>query len=241
MPQYNAISDLISAPPRNRLMGLLADALTTANDYANKPDKTMPGGLANPPLSMLSGLLDLPSIATTAQRASYGEPLTNAGKANVPFLKPETANALMMAAPIGPKNALAAAAGLLGHAGPAEAASFVGLLGRNDLARDELKNLISSQRFIDRDIVAKKIREKKFDVSVTPEFMIDGSPVRAITDGHHALEAAIRSGNQPRFIVGTPSSNDRINLLREGNIDGFLESAYHDSPWYNFATKRDLF
>ncbi|MFK5282901.1 hypothetical protein ACI3PL_25375, partial [Lacticaseibacillus paracasei] len=34
------------------------------------------------------------------------EPLTNKGKANVPFLKPETADALMMA-PLSPRNALA--------------------------------------------------------------------------------------------------------------------------------------
>ena len=107
----NALSQLVSkdqmrASPRNRLAAL-ADALTAANEYANRPDKTMPGGLANPPLSMLSGLLGLPSLATTAQRASYGEPLTNAGKANVPFLKPETADALMMA-PLSPRTALGA-------------------------------------------------------------------------------------------------------------------------------------
>jgi len=93
--------------PRNKLMGLLADALTAANDYANKPDKTMPGGLLNPPLAAMSGLLSLGSLATTADRMSYGEKLTNAGKANVPLLKPETADALMMA-PISPRNALAA-------------------------------------------------------------------------------------------------------------------------------------
>lgn len=106
----NAISKLaqMRATPRNKLMGLLADSLGGVRDYANAPDPTMPGGLANPPLSMLSNLLSLPSLATTADRASYGEPLTNAGKANVPFLKPETADALMMA-PLSPRAALGAA------------------------------------------------------------------------------------------------------------------------------------
>jgi hypothetical protein len=116
--------DQMQPTPRNRMMGLLADALTAANDYANKPDKTMPGGMANPPLSMLSGLLSLPSLATTAQRASYGAPLTNAGQANVPFLKPETADALMMA-PLSPRTALGAvglAAGM-GDAGAMRAAT----------------------------------------------------------------------------------------------------------------------
>ena len=92
--------DQMQPTPRNRMMGLLADALTAANDYAQKPDPTMPGGLANPPLSMLSGLLSLPAMATTAQRASYGEPLTNVSQANVPLMKPETMATLMALAPV---------------------------------------------------------------------------------------------------------------------------------------------
>jgi hypothetical protein len=96
------------APPRNALMGLLADALSGANNYANRKDPRMPGGMANPVLGLLSNALSVPSLATTADRMSYGESLTNAGKANVPFLKPETADALMMA-PVSPRNALAAA------------------------------------------------------------------------------------------------------------------------------------
>lgn len=112
---------------------------------------------------------------------------------------------------------------------------------KNNMDADELKNLISSQRYLDRDIVAKKIKEGNFKVTVTPEFELDGKKVRAIQDGHHALEAAIRSGNNPRFVVNTPAQNDRVQLLKDGNIDGFLEASYHDAPWYNFASKRDLF
>jgi hypothetical protein len=95
-------------------MGLLADALAGANDYANKPGSA-PGGLLNPPLAMLANALALPSLATTADRMSYGAPLTNARQANVPFLKPETADALMMA-PLSPRNALAAASMGMGMA-----------------------------------------------------------------------------------------------------------------------------
>ena len=112
---------------------------------------------------------------------------------------------------------------------------------KNNLSAPNLKNLISSQRYLDRDIVAKKIREGNFDVSVTPEFEIDGEMVRAIQDGHHALEAAIRSGNKPRFTENTAAQSDRVQLLKDGNVDEYLDAAYHDAPWYNFATKRDLF
>ena len=114
------------APPRNALMGLLADALNGANNYANRKDPRMPGGMANPVLGLLSNALSVPSLATTADRMSYGESLTNAGKANVPFLKPETADALMMA-PVSPRNALAAASlGLGGVSGAERAAVYIG-------------------------------------------------------------------------------------------------------------------
>lgn len=98
----------MQATPRNKLMGLLADGLKAADRYANKSDPTMPGGKANPPLSLLSDLASLKSLAEVANNVSYGYPITNKGVANVPFLKPETADALMMA-PISPRNALAAA------------------------------------------------------------------------------------------------------------------------------------
>ena len=112
---------------------------------------------------------------------------------------------------------------------------------KNDMSANYLQDLISSQRYLDRNIVAKKIRERDFTVSVSPKFEIDGQQVRAIQDGHHALEAAIRSGNQPKFVTSTPKTNDRVQLLKDGNIDGYLEASYHDSPWYQYATKRDLF
>lgn len=100
--------------PRNALLGLFATALNGVNSYASTPDRTMPMGLANPPLAILNGLLGIPSLAKTVDRLSYGEPLTNAGKANVPFLKPETGDVLAMA-PISPRTALAAA--VMAHGG----------------------------------------------------------------------------------------------------------------------------
>jgi hypothetical protein len=99
--------EMSASPRKNKLIGLLADALQGAQDYAQRPDPRMPGGKANPVLGLLADAASLQSLATTAQRVSYGEPLTNKGKANVPFLKPETADVAMMA-PLSPRNALAA-------------------------------------------------------------------------------------------------------------------------------------
>ena len=104
--------------PRKPMMGLLADIAMAAKNYANKPSAAMPGGMSNPPLSLLSHALGLPAVATTLDRMSYGQPLTTAGQANVPFLRPETADAAMFAAPAAAKwpKQVAASAGLLGGA-----------------------------------------------------------------------------------------------------------------------------
>jgi len=101
-----------------------------------------------------------------------------------------------------------------------------------------LSDLISSQRFFDRKIVADKIRNQDFTVRTTPPFEVDGEMVRAVTDGHHALEAAKRSRNQPVFITDTPITNDRISLLK--NPKDYLDAAYHDSPWYRISNGVDI-
>jgi predicted GNAT family acetyltransferase len=50
-----------------------------------------------------AGLLGTTGVPQTVERMAYGEPLTNIGRANVPLLKPETADALMTVAPFAPK------------------------------------------------------------------------------------------------------------------------------------------
>ena len=92
--------DTISPTKRNALLGLLADAAKSADDYANKPDSTMPMGKANPALSIFANLLGIPGTARTLDRLSYGEPITNAGKANVPLIPQDTADAAMTLGPL---------------------------------------------------------------------------------------------------------------------------------------------
>ncbi len=212
---------------------------------------------------MLMGLLGVPGLASTIDRMSYGEPITNIGKANVPLLPPATADALMLVSGLmspASRGALkasdaavraitgnpeATAVRVLNYAADMpkmlSASSWRGPLNRNDMGHEWLDGLISSQRYLDRDVVARKIRLGDFDVKVSPQFEIDGLKVRAIQDGHHSLEAAIRSGNKPRFTEQTPTMNDRVSLLDSGNIDQFLEASWIDSPWYSYKTKRDLF
>ena len=79
--------------PRNEFFGLLSDAMAGGLEYMRDPQRTQQ-------LQGLAGLLESTGIPKTTERLAYGEPLTNIGRANVPLLKPETADALMTVAPI---------------------------------------------------------------------------------------------------------------------------------------------
>jgi hypothetical protein len=78
--------------PRNELLGLLSDAY----QWMQSPERTQQ-------MQGFAGLLGTTGVPQTVERMAYGEPLTNIGRANVPLLKPETAEALMTIAPFAPK------------------------------------------------------------------------------------------------------------------------------------------
>jgi len=89
------MADNIRATPRNELLGLLADAMYGGLEYMKDPRRTQQ-------MQGLAGLLESTGIPKTTERMAYGEPLTNIGAANVPLLKPETAEAMMTVAPLAP-------------------------------------------------------------------------------------------------------------------------------------------
>jgi hypothetical protein len=89
------MADNLQATPRNELLGLLSDAMYGGLDWMKSPQRTQQ-------MQGLAGLLESTGIPQTTQRMAYGEPLTNIGRANVPLLKPETADAMMNVAPFAP-------------------------------------------------------------------------------------------------------------------------------------------
>ena len=86
------MADNIRATPRNELLGLLSDAYK----WMQSPERAQQ-------MQGFAGLLGTTGVPQTVERMAYGEPLTNIGRANVPLLKPETADALMTVAPFAPK------------------------------------------------------------------------------------------------------------------------------------------
>lgn len=100
--------------------------------------------------------------------------------------------------------------------------------------------LISSQRYLDDEIVQAKRDAGDYTVTVSPEFEVDGRIMRAVIDGHHSLAAAEEDGVEPEFVVASEQEDDRIALLA-GSVDDYLEAAYVDSDWYDVATGRTCF
>jgi len=115
------MADRIQATPRNELLGLLADAMYGGLDYMKDPRRTQQ-------LQGLAGLLESTGIPKTTERMAYGEDLTNMSRANVPLLKPETAEAIMTVAPLAPV-AGKAAKGLARMAGSEINAAMMGERG----------------------------------------------------------------------------------------------------------------
>lgn len=87
------MADNIRATPRNEFLGLLADAMYGGLEYMKDPRRTQQ-------MQGLAGLLESTGIPKTTERMAYGEDLTNIGRANVPMLKPETAEAMLTVAPM---------------------------------------------------------------------------------------------------------------------------------------------
>ena len=111
------MADGIQATPRNPFLGLLYDYTQGGLDYLRDPRfrqamMQLPAPVR--PFGMgavsLPGLLESTGLPKTLERAAYGEDLTNISRANVPMLKPETADALMTLAPLAPAALRGAAA-----------------------------------------------------------------------------------------------------------------------------------
>jgi hypothetical protein len=95
MPTLSEIAS-IRETPRNQAYGYISDFL----NYLDKNALQQQFGYRNPVTGVISEALGIPAAARVANKLSYGEPITNVGKANVPLIPEDTAEAAMFAAPI---------------------------------------------------------------------------------------------------------------------------------------------
>ena len=101
-------------------------------------------------------------------------------------------------------------------------------------------NLITSQHYIDDEIVAEKIASGDFEVQVSPEFAVGGETFRVVMDGHHSLAAARQAGVDPVIIEQDAAANDRVALLDAGDVDAFLEACWMDGEYIYAETEESV-
>ena len=95
MPTLSDIASMRETP-RNPAWGHISDFL----NYLDKNALQQQFGYRNPVTGVISEALGIPAASRVANKLSYGEPITNVGKANVPLIPEDTAEAAMFAAPI---------------------------------------------------------------------------------------------------------------------------------------------
>ena len=98
--------------------------------------------------------------------------------------------------------------------------------------------IITSQHFIDEEIVAEKIANGDFEVFVSPAFEVNGETYRVLLDGHHSLAAAIEAGREPTITERNEADDDRVALI--GNPEDFLAACWMDGEYIDAATKEAI-
>lgn len=98
----------------------------------------------------------------------------------------------------------------------------------------DLSNLITSQDYINDEIVAAKRGAGDYAIMVSPEFAYEGATYRVLLDGHHSLAAAIEDGVEPDVTEATATMSDNVALIAKGKIEDFLAVTHMGSD-YRYA------
>jgi hypothetical protein len=107
--------------------------------------------------------------------------------------------------------------------------------------RSQASNMIiSSQRYIDDEIVASKVAAEDFAVLLSPVFAYEGGEYQVVLDGHHSLAAAAEAGIDPSYSIADASQHDAIGLLRDSNVEDFLLVTHMGNDYYDVATGQDV-
>ena len=82
---------------------------------------------------------------------------------------------------------------------------------------------ITNQKYLNPQIVDRKIEELDFEVLVSPPFIVGDHAYSIVIDGHHSFGGALKSGNPPKF----------VQVDEAGLLDG-------DSDYFEFKDKSDI-
>ncbi|GFM87768.1 hypothetical protein PSCICO_31670 [Pseudomonas cichorii] len=92
--------------------------------------------------------------------------------------------------------------------------------------------LISSQRYLNRDVVARKAAKFKVFIVRTLDIELRGKTYRLLLDGHHNLAATRLVGVEPAW-RGPPPKFERImKRMPADEFAAFMINNLTDSDWY---------
>jgi hypothetical protein len=96
--------------------------------------------------------------------------------------------------------------------------------------------LISSQRFLNRDIVIRKALTFKVFIVMTLDIQLRGKLYRVLLDGHHNLAAAQFASVEPTW-KGPPPKFERFRKrMKPEDFAAFMINNLTDSDWYFHET-----
>ena len=92
---------------------------------------------------------------------------------------------------------------------------------------------ISSQRYIDEDVVEIKRADRDYVVTLGKVIEVDGVEYQIVIDGHHSLAAAITDGVEPIYRTATSTECDREGIE---DVHEYLLAHWVDSNYYDVQT-----
>ncbi|WP_336334673.1 hypothetical protein [Pseudomonas putida] len=92
--------------------------------------------------------------------------------------------------------------------------------------------LISSQRYLNREVIDKKAAKFKVFVVRTIDLEMRGKLYRIILDGHHNLAAARLIGAEPTWKGPPPKFERLMKGMTTERFTAFMINNLTDSDWY---------
>lgn len=99
-----------------------------------------------------------------------------------------------------------------------------------------MARLISSQRFLDPVLVARKACTFKVFIVCVAEVTLRGQPYRVLIDGHHNLAAARQAGVEPTWRGPAKKFARIMATIPKAEFERFLINNLTDSDWYDVDT-----
>lgn len=200
-----------ATPYRSPIAGTANDILGGLLGYMRDPRRTQQ-------MQGLAGLLESTGIPKTVERLAFGEPLTNIRQANVPLLRPETAEALLTLAPVPPAAGRATMA--VGRAGERLAERVVPqVMERGGMPAGLLQDLAQGLRSNVVPVVVARRIDMPVNLPQSKEFLraVENEPSAKITE--EGLLLNLKRLQNPEQ-SGMESVRTGVFYLPEGQASG---------------------